>query len=83
MQIITYIFLAGSPPNLTSSLKSGHSNSGGGSQTPSSFVLTAASTPSPVKSSLKLPLSTRVSRKRNNYGGSRAITFCAGSFNNR
>ena len=91
-------FLAGvmSPTNLTTSFKSGLSASGGGlstgsygtnshgpSKPSSAFILTATETPSPVKSSLKLPLSSRVSKKRNSYGGSRAITFCSGSFNHR
>ena len=90
------LFLAGitSPPNLTSAFKSGLSSSGGIStgnvainnhgipQSQAAFTLTAASTPSPVPSTLKLPFPARVSRKRSNYG-SRSITFCAGSFNNR
>ena len=69
-----------SPPNLASALKSGLSSSGGissGNSGPNN-----SQAPSTSPSTLKLPSTTRISKRRSNWG-SRAITFCAGSFNNR
>ena len=74
-----------SPPNLASALKSGLSSSGGlssGNCGQQNSGVSNSQLPSPSPSTLKLPSTTRISKRRSNWG-SRAITFCAGSFNNR